>query len=76
MSKWVVVGVGVGGSDVVEGDILPVARDTEVTIEENSSGQDELSTIGSDTPTPTPTSKSSSTSSSMPARNQAHPAHH
>ena len=64
---WMVVGVGVGGAVAVGGNILPVAGGTEAIIEENSSGQDELSTIESDTTTTTSstsTSKSSSTSSS------------
>jgi len=64
---WMVVGVGVGGAVAVGGNILPVAGGTEAIIEENSSGQDELSTIKSDTTattSSTSTSKSSSTSSS------------
>jgi len=60
---WMVVGVGAGGSVVVGGNILPVAGGTEVIIEQNSSGQDELSTIESDIST-TPTSTSSSTTTS------------
>ena len=60
---WMVVGVGAGGSVVVGGNILPVAGGTEAIIEQNSSGQDELSTIESDTST-TPTSTSTSTKAS------------
>jgi len=57
---WMVVGVGVGGAVAVGGNILPIAGGTGAIIEENSSGQDELSTIESDTSS----SKSSSTSRS------------
>ena len=46
-----VVGDGVSGSVVVGEDILPVAGGTEAIIEQNRSGQDELSTIESDTAT-------------------------
>ena len=59
---WMVVGVGIGGSVVVGGDILHVAGGTEAIIVENSSGQDELSSIDTST-----TSTSSSTSSSPSA---------
>ena len=63
---WIVIGVGVGGSVSVGGNILHVAGGTEVIIEENSSGQDELSTIDSSTTSSTSksSSKSASTSSS------------
>ncbi len=63
---WIVVGTGVGGSVVVGGNILPVAGGTEVIIVENSSGQDEASTISeSDLDTSTSlTSRSTSSSSS------------
>ena len=57
---WVVVGVGIGGFVSVGGHILPVAGGTEAIIEENQSGQDELSTIN----TSTTTSSSSSPSAS------------
>jgi len=42
---WVVVGAGIGGFVAVGGSTLPVEGDTAVIIEENNSGQDELSTI-------------------------------
>ncbi len=62
---WIVLGVGVGGSVVVGGNILRVEGGTEVIIAENSSGQDELSTISdSDTSTTTTSSTSKSTSKS------------
>ena len=63
---WVVVGAGIGGFVAVGGIILPVEGDTAVIIEENNSGQDELSTIShSDTSTiPTTSSESISTSTS------------
>src|SRR6266545_1250106 len=70
---WMVVSVGVGRAVAVGDNILPVAGGTEAIIEENSSGQDELSTIESDTATTSskssskssPSSSSSSSSSSM-----------
>jgi len=64
---WIIYGVGIGGSVAVGGDILHIAGGTEVIIVENSSGQDEASTIDSDTSTTstsTSTSKSTSKSSS------------
>ena len=63
---WVVVGAGIGGFVAVGGIVLPVEGDTAVIIEENNSGQDELSTIShSDTSTiPTTSSESISTSTS------------
>ena len=61
---WIIVGVGIGGSVSVGGNILPVAGGTVKIIEENSSGQDELSTIESDISTSRSTSRSSSSSSS------------
>ena len=71
---WVVVGVGIGGAVAVGDNLLPVAGGIEAIIEENSSGQDELSTVHSDTTTTTTsststsksTSKSSSTASPTP----------
>ena len=62
---WVVVGVGVGGSIAVGGNIFHVAGGTEVIIEEGSSGQEELSTV--DTSTTSTTSSTSSSSSSSVA---------
>jgi len=63
---WMVVGVGVGRSVSIGGNILHVAGGTKAIIEENSSGQDELSTIHSDTSTTTSTSSSTSSSSASP----------
>ena len=59
---WMVVGVGIGGAVAVGDTILPVAGGTEAIIEESSSGQDELSTVESDTSTTTSRSSSSSRS--------------
>ena len=66
---WIVVGVGVGGSIAVEGNIIPVAGGTAGVIVTNRPGQDRLdpidsSTIPTDTTTPTTTSTSSRSSSS------------
>ena len=61
---WMVVGVGVGGAVAVGDSVLPVAGGTKGIIIEDSSGQDELSTISDTSTTPTTTSRSSSKSSS------------
>src|SRR6266498_146258 len=60
---WMVVGVGVGGSVSVGGNILPAAGGTGAIIEDNSSGQDELSTISSTTSSTSSSSSASPTSS-------------
>jgi hypothetical protein len=60
---WIIVGVGVGGSVAVGGNILPVAGGTEGVIVANGSGQDEVDPIDTST-TPTTSSISSSISSS------------
>ena len=58
---WVIVGVGAGGSVAVGGGhVFEVAGGTAVIIEENSSGEDEPSTVS------TSTSSSSSTASPTP----------
>ena len=69
---WIVYGVGIGGSVAVGGGLLQIEGGTEVVIVEDSSGQDEVSTIDSDTSpttttTTTSTSTSKSTSSSTPS---------
>jgi hypothetical protein len=61
---WKVVGVGVGGSVAVGGNILPVAGGTAGIIVENGPGKDKIDPIDT-SPTPTTTkSTTSSTSSS------------
>jgi hypothetical protein len=61
---WMVVRLGVGGSVVVEGNILPVAGGTEGIIVENSSGQDEIDPIDTSTTSSRSSSSRSSSSSS------------
>ena len=60
-----VVGVGVGGSVAVEGNVLPVAGGTAGIIVGNGSGQDKIESIN--TATTSTTSKTSSSSSSPTA---------
>ena len=69
---WIIYGVGIGGSVAVGGDILHIAGGTEVIIVENSSGQDEASTIDSTT-TSKSKSKSKSSSSSSTSSSTASP---
>jgi len=62
---WIVVGVGVGGSVAVEGNIIPVAGGTAGVIVASGPGQDELDPIDSSTiPTDTSSTPTTSTSTS------------
>ena len=62
---WIVIGLGVGGSVYVGGNIIPIAGGTEGIIEENSSGQDEVVPIDTSTaPTRTDTSTTRTSTSS------------
>jgi len=72
---WIVVGVGVGGSIAVEGNIIPVAGGTAGVIVASRPGQDKLDPIDSstDTTTPTTTSTSSKSSSSSSSRSTSIP---
>jgi len=66
---WIVIGLGVGGSVYVGGNIIPIAGGTEGIIEENSSGQDEVVPIDTSTAptrTDTSTTRTSTRSTSTP----------
>ena len=70
---WLVVGVGVGGAVAVGDSIVSVPGGSEGIIIENSSGQDELSTIDSDTSTTRTTSSPSTSTSRSTSRSRSTP---
>ena len=70
---WLVVGVGVGGAVAVGDSIVSVPGGSEGIIIENSSGQDELSTIDSDTSITRTTSSPSTSTSRSTSRSRSTP---
>jgi len=65
---WIVVGVGVGGSIAVEGNIIPVAGGTAGVIVAGGPGQDELDPINRSTDASTPTTSTSTSESKSSSR--------
>jgi len=65
---WIVVGIGIGGSVAVGGDVIPVAGGTEGIIVVDGSGHEEVDPIDTST---TPTTTSTSTSRSLTSRSSS-----